>query len=293
MQHLDWTATGSFFQLISEFHVLTMPLTCCSANTHMLSLMNIFARPLVCLCVPCMSAAVVIVMQGAHNTTGIVWYERQGWQQLYGISNTADAACDQLQAAATAAPGATAPPQPFFCTWFGIQCRDSVFNSSCSTPAGSYGISKIEIVNNNLSGNLSSKAFLAPLQLLHDCGLRQLVIGGGYGELRGELGPEWGRLSQLRGLSIFTTNLTGTLPPEIGKLTGAGLMAACRGGGQQAACLVQPRAGNVSRCLTAGACASRCPALCWPMGPSIAVFGPLWQQLLQHKQQPQQMSDSQ
>lgn len=220
-QHRAASAKWSLFKLNSNTY---WPCLCFLQYKHPhAQLINICTRPFVCLCVPsdvCMSSAVVIVMQGAHNTTGIVWYSRQGWQQLYDISNAADAACGQLQAAATAP--ATAPPQPFFCTWFGIQCLDTVFNSSCSTPAGSYGISKIEIVNNNLSGNFSSRAFLEPLQLLHDCGLRQLVIGGGYGELRGELGPEWGRLSQLRGLSIFTTNLTGTLPPEIGDLTGAG-----------------------------------------------------------------------
>jgi hypothetical protein len=148
-----------------------------------------------------------------------------GWQELYSLSpsfSNADAACASLQAQYTAVAGAATPQIPFFCSWVGMACNATLFSrlSSCSTPAESSGISRIEIVNNNLSGNLSSSAFMAALQLLHDCGLRQLVLGGGYGELRGTMGPEWGRLTELRGLSLFTTNLTGQLPDEIGQLTG-------------------------------------------------------------------------
>lgn len=174
------------------------------------------------------------VAQGAHNTTGpLTWHDRQGWQELYSSGATsADAACSGLQDTARA-------DRPFFCAWVGVSCNATLFAnlSSCATLADSTGISRIEIVNNNLSGNLSSSAFMDSLQLLHDCGLRYLVLGGGYGELRGTMGPQWGDLRQLRGLSLFTTNLTGQLPDEIGQLTGASegaavtrlRQSACRG----------------------------------------------------------------
>jgi hypothetical protein len=112
---------------------------------------------------------------------------------------------------------------PFFCSWNGINCNDTLFSlaSNCSNPKGSTGITRIEIVNNNLSGNLSSRGFMDSMQLLHDCGLRRLILGGGYGELRGTLGQEWGRLYRMRGLGLFTTNLTGQLPDAVGNLTGA------------------------------------------------------------------------
>jgi hypothetical protein len=177
-----------------------------------------------------LTPVIILMSQGAHNTTGpLTWRDRRGWQELYSSSssssssgaatNDADAACSSLQ---DAAPRADADSPPFFCAWVGVNCNATLFTNltSCTTPADSTGISRIEIVNNNLSGNLSSAAFMDSLQLLHDCGLRYLVLGGGYGELRGTMGPAWGELSQLRGLSLFTTNLTGQLPDEIGRLTG-------------------------------------------------------------------------
>jgi hypothetical protein len=167
----------------------------------------------------------VLRLQGAQNTSGpLTWHNRTGWQELYSLgrgASNADAACASLQAQYAA--GTATPQMPFFCSWVGLACNATLFSqfSSCSTPTESSGILRIEIVNNNLSGNLSSSAFMDALQLLHDCGLRQLVLGGGYGELRGTMGPEWGRLTELHGLSLFTTNLTGQLPDEIGQLTGA------------------------------------------------------------------------
>ena len=167
------------------------------------------------------------MLQGAPNTTDYVWTNRSGWHQLYNnspspsssnssSSSSANTVCSRLQQQQGSANSAS----PFFCDWFGIYCNASLFNSSCSSPAESAGISWIEMVNNNCSGSLSDAGFMRALQLLHDCGLRRLILGGGYGELRGQLGPEWGRLNKLQGLSIFTTNLSGTLPPEIGNLTG-------------------------------------------------------------------------
>lgn len=188
-------------------------------------------------------------MQNAHETSSqYTWYNRQGWQQLYSTSSpaagtspstAANTACSTLQDQ-QAAPGvmeAADQQGPFFCSWFGVVCNTTVFSRTCSSPAEQMtGITRIEIVNNNLSGNLSSKAFMDSLLLLHDCGLRHLILGGGYGELRGEMGPGWGRLSELQGLSLFTTNLTGQLPAEIGNLTGeTQLQPACstaNGGGK-------------------------------------------------------------
>lgn len=164
--------------------------------------------------------------QGAHNTTGeYVWENRGGWQQLYssneGGTANADAACARLQQqSAQGSPPAAAAQLPFFCGLFGVVCNATQF-VSCQEPTAAAGISTIELVNNKLSGNLSSSAFMTSLQLLHDCGLQRLVIGGGYGELRGTLTRQWGRLSSLQVLSIFTTNLTGPLPAAIGNMTGA------------------------------------------------------------------------
>jgi hypothetical protein len=178
-------------------------------------------------------AGCCLLLQNAHNTLNqFTWYNRQGWQHLYSASSpaigtspstAAKTACSILQEQQAAAePGtATDPQAPFFCSWYGVVCNTTVYSSTCSSPAEQMtGIFKIEIVNNNLSGNLSSSAFMESLSLLHDCGLRFLVLGGGYGELRGQMGPGWGKLSELLGLSLFTTNLTGQLPAEIGNLTG-------------------------------------------------------------------------
>lgn len=183
--------------------------------------------------------------QNAHNTSReYAWSDRSGWQDLYSASssssdgassstsNAAQAACTQLQqqqqeqelAAADDADAAATSSPPFFCSWVGVHCNATVFNSTCSSTtastAAANGIDRIQIISNNLSGNISSPGFMSALQLLHDCGLRVLVLGGGYGELRGQLGPGWGRLSHLQGLGLFTTNITGPLPAEIGNLTG-------------------------------------------------------------------------
>ncbi len=66
------------------------------------------------------------------------------------------------------------------------------------------------------SGNVSDPAFLSSLTTLHDCGLDTFAIGGGSFGIRGTLSPVLGKLNKLRQLGIFTTNVSGTLPPELG-----------------------------------------------------------------------------
>jgi hypothetical protein len=161
----------------------------------------------------------------------LVWVNRTGWSAAYAASNTsAAAACTRLQQQQQQqqVPKGTGGVRPLFCGWHGIRCSSSSSNgalmptaAACATPGSSgWGVRRIELVNNNLSGNLSSAAFMQPLRLLHDCGLTSLVLGGSYGELRGELVPAWGQLDRLETLSIFTTNLTGPLPAALGNMTG-------------------------------------------------------------------------
>lgn len=190
-------------------------------------------------------------MQGANRADKqdiFVWYNRSGWEAAYGTNNnSAAAACttlqrqqqqqrnNQRQLLAAALPKRQLQEPPFFCSWHGITCSSNAsFLRTTTTAAAAapataarcialgsvWGVTDIEILNNNLSGNLSSPAFMQPLQLLHDCGLTRLVLGGGYGELRGTMTPGWGRLDRLTVLGIFTSNLTGHLPQELGGMAG-------------------------------------------------------------------------
>eukprot|EP00878_Enallax_costatus_P015301 GHUV01016024.1.p1 GENE.GHUV01016024.1~~GHUV01016024.1.p1 ORF type:complete len:302 (+),score=64.81 GHUV01016024.1:294-1199(+) len=141
-----------------------------------------------------------------------VWINRAGWDALYNHPGPANAACQQ-QLSASAALAAS---QPAYCTWDGIVCNATY--STCSQSGWAYGVTNITITNNNLSGDIGD-AFVTELKQLHDCGLLRLVIGGASFALYGTISKLFGQFNQLKTLSIFGTNVSGTIPADLGNMT--------------------------------------------------------------------------
>lgn len=141
------------------------------------------------------------------------WKNSSGWKGVFNDpSLSSSAACQQYLKAgsATAAPG--------YCSWYGISCSAAAHSNTCSQSGGSYAVTQIELVNNDLSGYINSTGFMESLQQLHDCGLTKFIIGGACFELRGTISPLFGKLNRLQTLGIFTTNITGNLPPAMGDM---------------------------------------------------------------------------
>lgn len=75
------------------------------------------------------------------------------------------------------------------------------------------------MTNNNVVGRVDDPAFLQAIQQLHDCGLKELVIGGSSFGLLGTLSPAIAALDKLQVLALFATNISGTIPPELGSMS--------------------------------------------------------------------------
>jgi hypothetical protein len=67
-----------------------------------------------------------------------------------------------------------------------------------------------------LQGNISAAGFVEALQQLHDCGLTSFTIGGASFGVVGTISPQFGAFDRLREFGIITTNVTGSIPPELG-----------------------------------------------------------------------------
>jgi hypothetical protein len=102
------------------------------------------------------------------------WYRSTGWQDV-PASATPAAAC-QAYLAGSMSDTAASPP---YCSWYGITCNATAYSAICATggPAAQ-GISNVELTNNNVVGRVDDPGFLQAVKQLHDCGLKELVIGG-------------------------------------------------------------------------------------------------------------------
>jgi hypothetical protein len=69
-----------------------------------------------------------------------------------------------------------------------------------------------------LQGNISAPGFVEALQQLHDCGLTTFTIGGASFGVVGTISPQFGAFDRLREFGIITTNITGSIPPELGSM---------------------------------------------------------------------------
>lgn len=67
-----------------------------------------------------------------------------------------------------------------------------------------------------LQGNINTPGFVEALQQLHDCGLTTFIIGGASFGVLGTISPQFGTFDRLREFGIVTTNVTGSVPPELG-----------------------------------------------------------------------------
>lgn len=103
--------------------------------------------------------------------------------------------------AATPAEGSTEPP---YCDWFGVRCcgkdqaNDEAFDYKAversAACKNSSAVSALFVPANGLCGTVAD--LMDVLTHLHDCGLRDLSLSAN--NLTGALPPEMGRLTNLR-----------------------------------------------------------------------------------------------
>jgi hypothetical protein len=67
-----------------------------------------------------------------------------------------------------------------------------------------------------LQGDITTAGFVEALQQLHDCGLTTFAIGGASFGVVGTISPQFGAFDRLQEFAIVTTNITGTIPSELG-----------------------------------------------------------------------------
>ncbi|WIA08451.1 hypothetical protein OEZ85_007888 [Tetradesmus obliquus] len=143
------------------------------------------------------------------------WFRSTGWQDVPATATPATACQAYLSGSK---PDAAASPA--YCSWYGITCNSTTYSTTCATggPAAQ-GIRSVELTNNNVIGRVDDPAFLQAIQQLHDCGLKELVIGGSSFGLLGTLSPAIAALDKLQVLALFATNISGTIPPELGSMS--------------------------------------------------------------------------
>lgn len=141
-----------------------------------------------------------------------IWVNRTGWEDVYRQSGSANTACRQYLAVNQA--GAAAPP---YCSWLGVDCNATFYSRTCSNSRWTHGVTNITMTNNNVSGVLDDE-FAVRMKQLHDCGLTTLVIGGASFHLHGSISKSFGQLNRLKTLGIMGTNVTGTIPIELGNM---------------------------------------------------------------------------
>jgi hypothetical protein len=131
------------------------------------------------------------------------------WSRPWPFDNST---CSQLDGNSSSAPA--------YCRWWGVTCSPTPALATCSSnaPGQKLGITRLDLSVNNLIGNLNDPKVEKALALLHDCGLTQLVLGGGDVSLAGTLGPVWTSFVELQQLSITKASLEGTIPEAIGDL---------------------------------------------------------------------------
>ncbi|KAF6250975.1 hypothetical protein COO60DRAFT_706094 [Scenedesmus sp. NREL 46B-D3] len=167
-------------------------------------------------CGPACMQGTCEALQSLGNALGQrTWHRTRGWQDVPATATPA-AACQAYLAGSLP----VTPASPPYCRWYGISCNSSAYSATCSTSgAGAQGVRVLELTDNNAVGRVSDPAFLQALQQLHDCGLKELVIGGTSFGLAGTISPAIAQLDQLEVLALFATNITGSIPPELGSMT--------------------------------------------------------------------------
>jgi hypothetical protein len=109
------------------------------------------------------------------------WRHSTGWQDM--PASSAPAAACQAYLAGSMEETAASPP---YCSWYGIGCNATAYSSTCTTSgAAAHGIRSVELTNNDVSGRVDDPSFLQAVKQLHDCGLKELVVGGSSFGVRG------------------------------------------------------------------------------------------------------------
>jgi hypothetical protein len=126
-------------------------------------------------CGPACVQSTCEALQSFGRALGLrTWRHSTGWRDV-PASSTPAAAC-QAYLAGRMQDTAASPP---YCSWYGIGCNSTAYSSTCtSSGAAAQGIRSVELTNNDVNGRVDDPAFLQAVKQLHDCGLKELVVGG-------------------------------------------------------------------------------------------------------------------
>ncbi|WIA21067.1 hypothetical protein OEZ85_005388 [Tetradesmus obliquus] len=136
------------------------------------------------------------------------WDEEAGWEQ------TSQKNCSQLLAAA-ARSSSSSSSAPAYCSWFGVTCCSAAVSAAgrCS-PVNA--VAGVDLPLNNLNASISDDSFMAPLLQLHGCGLT--VANLEQNCFDGSMTDAWGKMVNLRHISLANTWITGTIPDSLRNL---------------------------------------------------------------------------
>uniref|UniRef100_A0A383VLE1 Guanylate cyclase domain-containing protein n=1 Tax=Tetradesmus obliquus TaxID=3088 RepID=A0A383VLE1_TETOB len=135
------------------------------------------------------------------------WDEEAGWEQ------TSQKNCSQLLAAARSSSSSSTAPA--YCSWFGVTCC-SAAESAAGRCSPVNAVAGVDLPLNNLNASISDDSFMAPLLQLHGCGLT--VANLEQNCFDGSMTDAWGKMVNLRHISLANTWITGTIPDSLRNL---------------------------------------------------------------------------
>lgn len=136
------------------------------------------------------------------------------WEQPQTWNITLVQPCEKIIPARV--PGQQPPRRPAYCSWYGISCCSPAEKAAGSCPIVD-GVANISLASDSVNGSLSDGAFMDALEQLHACGLVGLDLEAN--DMSGEIdGERWAKLTNLKVLNLANNWLSGTIPPELGRL---------------------------------------------------------------------------
>ncbi|KAI8472451.1 MAG: hypothetical protein J3K34DRAFT_519781 [Monoraphidium minutum] len=137
--------------------------------------------------------------------------ESQPWQRGEDWLITRRTPCSGIVGEAAARAGRP----PAYCAWRGVSCCTPAA-AAARACASVHGVANITITADSVNGSYSDPKLMDAFERLHACGMTGLNLESN--DMSGQMGPRWGRFTNLTVLNLANSWLSGTIPPQLANL---------------------------------------------------------------------------